>query len=326
MGLSSIDEICNQLITDGTPANTSAAIIFGAGSFSEHIIKGTVVSLPVLCKDFKTNQPGIIVIGAVTNFSYQSNGALGGKRILVTCSDALQKTALKVIHEMGGIPIPYPAIKLTPCADGLKDLATGEQFDWLILTSPSAVHSMVSTLLPANIDIRSLPPIVVSGEGTAKALREYYLKAAIVPDKNFSAEGLLQCTAKVFKKGQRILRLRSDRAGDSLSRELVKSGLFVTDRVICINEPVHSGPVPDFDTIFFASSSAVASLLDRNDPIEISGKTVLAIGSPTSQALVKRGISDIISGPEALTESTIKTYAIQTIRKLIDCAIKKGIS
>jgi uroporphyrinogen III methyltransferase/synthase len=326
MGLSSIDEICNQLITDGTPASTSAAIIFGAGSFSEHIIKGTIESLPGLSKNFKTSQPGIIIIGAITNFSFQSHGALGGKRILVTCSDALQKTALRVINEMGGIPIPYPAIKLTPCADGLKDLTAGEQFDWLILTSPSAVHSLMSMLLPGNIDIRSLPPIVVSGEGTAKVLLEYHLKAAIVPDKNFGAEGLIQAVAKELKKGQRILRLRSDKAGDALSSDLEQSGFSVTDRVICINEPVHSGPVPEFDTIFFASSSAVASLLDRPDPISLSGKTVLAIGVPTSKGLIKRGINKIISGAEASTESAIKTYAIHTVRKSIECATNKGKS
>ena len=324
MGLSSIDQICSQLIEEGTPSDTSAAVIFGAGSPSEHIIKGTISSLPEESKKQNTKQPGIIIIGSVTDFSFQSHGALEGKRILVTCSNALQKTVLKAIRDLGGIPIPYPAIKLTPSPDGFSDLATGKQFDWLVLTSPSAIHSMMTVLGQSNIDIRSLPPIVVCGEGTAKALHEYYLKAAIIPDKNFGAEGLMCAVLKEFKIGQEVLRLRSDVAGETLSAELSKTGVTVTDRIICVNEPLHSGPVPDFDTIFFASSSAVTSLLDRHDAVSVEGKTVLAIGVPTSRELSKRGITNIVIGQEASAESAITTLALHTIRRSIDCIINKG--
>ncbi len=101
-------------------------------------------------------------------------------------------------------------------------MKNNESFDWLVVTSPSAVHAMMSSLSINDIDIRSLPPIVVSGDGTAKALENYHMKAAIIPENNFSAEGLTGAVSNVFKQGQRVLRLRSDSAGEALSNELKK--------------------------------------------------------------------------------------------------------
>lgn len=251
MGLSSANDICTQLIADGTPGDARAAVVYNSGSFSEVVIKGTISTLPELIEESNCGLPGIIIVGEVTRDSYSSHGALGSKRILVTCSEALQNTAILSINRYNGIPIPYPAIKLTSCPDGLKDLKNSESFDWLVVTSPSAVHAMISSLSINDIDIRSLPPIVVSGDGTAKALENYHMKAAIIPENNFSAEGLTGAVSNVFKQGQRVLRLRSDSAGETLSNELKKTGVTVIDRIICLNEPVHYGPVPQFDAILF---------------------------------------------------------------------------
>ncbi len=96
------------------------------------------------------------------------------------------------------------------------------------------------------------------------------------------------------------------------------------DRIICLNEPVHYGPVPQFDAILFASSSAVSSLLDREDPVSLDQKAVLAIGKPTAQALAKRGISDVLTGNEALIDNLIKTFATKIIRDSLESFFYKG--
>ncbi len=324
MGLSSAKILCDQLIKDGNSGDTEAAVVFNAGSIDESIVRGTLLSLPDLieCKD--TGAPGIIIIGSITNFSFNNNGALGGIRVLVTCSSALQSTAERAISSFGGIPIPFPTIKITPCLDGLNELANGNLFDWLVLTSPSAVHSTISVLLKNNLDIRILPPIIVSGPGTAKALEQYNLKAAVIPDKDFGADGILQVAGSFFKKGQTILRLRSDVAGEELSEKLKNTGYSVTDRIICKNVPVHNDSVPEFDAILFASSSAVKSVLEREQPIQIAGKAILAIGKPTARALKVKGFENIITAPEAMIENLIQSFAIEKIRESIRNIHNKG--
>ena len=324
MGLSSAKQLCDQLIKDGNSGDTQAAVVFKAGSLDESIIRGTLLSLPDLIKSNDTGAPGIIIIGSVTKFTFNNNGALGGIRVLVTCSSALQSTAQRAISSFGGVPIPFPAIKITPCLDGLKDLVNGKHFDWLVLTSPSAVHSTISVLSKNNLDIRILPPVIVSGPGTAKALEQYNLKAAVIPDKDFGADGILQVAGSIFKKGQTILRLRSDVAGEELSEKLRDTGCTVTDRIICKNVPVHNDTVPEFDAVLFASSSAVKSLLEREHPLHIAEKAVLAIGKPTARALKEKGFENIISAPEAMIEKLVDSFAIEKIRESVKKIYIKG--
>jgi uroporphyrinogen III methyltransferase/synthase len=316
MGISSVASICAQLLSDKTSPDTPAAAVFGAGSQSEIILKGTVMSLPAQCASLSTSLPGIILVGSITEYSYKQNGILGGIRILNTSSKALQQTVSNAIYDLGGIPIPYPSVSLVTKYDGLQNIACGELFDWLVVTSPSAVHAMIEALNKLHIDIRKLPPIVVSGDGTAKALVQYNLYPSIVPTHNFGVRGILDATSGIFKPGQKVLRLRSDIAGDSLSQELSNTGAMITDKIICLNQPINNGPIPDFDIIFFASSSAVSSLFDREDPVDLHDRLVCAIGAPTRDTLFERGVSNVIMGREATASSAIEQIAITHFCKM----------
>jgi len=324
MGLSSIKAISSQLIADGTAGDSLAAIVIGAGTISEKIIKGTIFSLPDQLDNIDTDLPGIIIIGDITQFSYFPHGALGGKRVLVTCSDALQQQTCDQIRDYGGVPVPYPAIKLTPVDRNISETLKNDSFDWLILTSPSAVHSLMTIITADDMDIRILPQIAVCGDGTANALKKYNLKASIVPQHNFGADGLIDIAASVFRPGQKILRLRSDAAGESLTAKLTQMNLAVTDIIICKNEHVNSGAVPQFDCIFFASASSVKSLLERQDnPVSVNNKVVLAIGRPTLASLEAKGIKGSICGKEATVESAIETLSLYFLRTSIEKILKE---
>lgn len=326
MGLSSVKDIADQLISDGTSPDMPAAVVTGAGTLSQKIYRGNISNLHELVSGTDKSQPGIIIVGEVTGFSYKSSGILDNKRVLVTCSDALMQKTSDLIRDCGGIPVPYQAIKLVPVNNGISEVLNNNTFDWLILTSPSAVHSLMTIISENNIDIRKVPQIAVSGEGTAEALRKYNLTAALIPQSNFSAEGLIDAASSVFTEGQKILRLRSDAAGDSLSVRLKEMKLTVTDMIVCKNEYVHSGNVPEFDCVFFASSSAVKSLIDRADsPVALSGKIILAIGKPTLSTLESKGFCDCICGTEATVESAIEALSLFFLRTNTDMLIKEGM-
>ena len=54
-----------------------------------------------------------------------------------------------------------------------------------------------------------------------------------------------------------MLRLRSDKAGPALADALREEGAIVDDCVLYHNQPIMYEAAPSFDTVFFASASAV---------------------------------------------------------------------
>jgi len=55
----------------------------------------------------------------------------------------------------------------------------------------------------------------------------------------------------------RVLRLRSDKAGGELATALRQMGAVVEDCILYRNERLTYDVLPAFDTVFFASGSAV---------------------------------------------------------------------
>ena len=65
-------------------------------------------------------------------------GALQGWRILLTCSEAIQEAAAGMVHDLGGIPLCRPLIRLTPTPEAREHVRRIADYEWAVLTSPSA--------------------------------------------------------------------------------------------------------------------------------------------------------------------------------------------
>lgn len=316
MATKCVREILAELQREGTSPDTPAAFVFDAGALSESVTRSTVKDIAdQLPPGGIADTPGLLIVGDAARHGYvRTDGALGGRRILLTCSEALQPEAMAATHDLGGIPVPFPAIRLAPVPAGLAPLC-GSRFDWLVLTSPSAVEATITLMKAANIDLRILPPVLVCGSGTARALRHHGLQAAGQPDGRFGAESLLALARNTIRQGQQVLRLRSDAAGDSLTRDLQSIGAVVTDSVIVRNEPVPHDSIPPFDAVFFASRSAVLSFLDRHEQPSLNGRLVVAIGRPTADELERRDITPVIVAREATAGAAIGALAAECVRQ-----------
>ena len=313
MSIKAIEPISRQLLDDGHTPDTPAAIIFNAGGEDEKIIKTTLGELPNHKPCAK--QPGLIMVGDNTAYGYKTElGALQGKKILLTCSEAIQQKAVERVRDLGGQPVQFPLIRLkcrhhTPlqCA----------AYDWVAVTSPSSVRAFMEIINSQKIDIRTIPKIMVCGRGTAAEFEEYGLRVDAQPEGAFSAGSLIALAGEITQPGEKVLRVRSNKAGPDMAIALREMGVAVDDTVIYDNVRIDYEELPDFDAVFFASASGVESLIGQWGVEALSGKTIVVIGKPTAEALSRFGLKPGVVASEATVRGAIQALAERLVSQAI---------
>jgi len=318
MAVSSTKEIAEELVAEGMAPDTPAAVVFGAGSDQAYTVKGTIGDLAEKISGKEHELPGTLLVGDVAGYTYRLElGALQGQRVLLTCSEALQEKAAGSVHDFGGVPVCRPLIRLVASREGLEHVRRIESYEWVVLTSPSSVRCFGQLLREARADVRRVPTLVSCGGGTSSELAALGMPADIEPDGDFGADELINTMRPLVKAGMKVLRLRSDKAGQSLAAALREMGAEVDDCVLYQNEPVEYAAAPEFDAVFLASASAVEVFASQWGLERLDGKTVLAIGKPTLAALQKGGTETDVVGPEATVESSIEALAAHSVRRCL---------
>lgn len=279
-----IEEEAAKLIKEGWEQTTPCALVLDAGGSGEEVRQATLATVRNLVKD---DRPGLFIVGSVATHQWPRDGEFGGRRVLLTCSEAIQEKSAIAVEDRGGKPIHWPLIRLVPRAIQTFSHSSIQTFpyDAIVLTSPSSVRIFFETFV---CDRRRLPAFYTCGSGTDAELRKYGVSSDVVPASDFSANGLIAEIRKMDLKGMRVLRLRSAKAGPAVAQALRRAGAKVDDEVLYDNEfcsPAES--LPPFDDVFFASASAVESFLSQYGAAKLRGKGVLVMGQPTRAALPK---------------------------------------
>ncbi len=319
MGLGVADALAEQLVGDGMPEDTPAAFVFGAGSDEQVVVRGELGDIAERARGAGSDAPALLIVGEAARCAFPADrGALAGRRVLLTCSEALQDRAADAVTDLGGVPLRRPLIRLRPEPAALERLRRIAEYDWVVLTSPSAVRVLLGMLGEAGADLRALPRIMASGPGTARELRKAVLRPDVEPGADFGAGGIAELAASVIEPGARILRFRSDAAGPSLAESLSARGAAVEDCVLYRNEPVAYDRLPAFDAAFFASGSAVRAFASQWGADALAGRTVLVIGEPTAAALRREGLKPDVVSPEATVEASIFALAVACVRESLE--------
>jgi uroporphyrinogen-III synthase len=170
----------------------------------------------------------------------------------------------------------------------------------------------------AAFDIRRLPKIMVCGPGTSDEFRKYGIIPELEASTDYGAAGMLKTINGIIRNGDKVLRLRSDKANENLACELRKLGAVVTDEIIYRNVPVKYEKLPEFDAVVFASSSAVESFRDNFGLEKLKGKDTVAIGKPTLETLKKfKCKSNLILAKEATVNGCIEALAENLVERKI---------
>ncbi len=322
MATSMAGDAVDELKGEGMSAGTPVAAVFGAGTDDEIVVEGTLndIASKIASRDNgdSGSAPGIMIVGEVARYRFSRRwGALEGRRVLLTGSEALQDTSAELVSDYGGLPIQRPLIRLVTTEEADASIGDVAKFDWLVLTSPSAVRCFFERLQSMNLDLRQLPRMMVAGAGTAKELASHGLKADLMPAGKYSAESMIEEAQDVIESGTTVLRLRSDKAGASLAEALIELGAVVTDCVLYRNERIDYDRLPAFEAAFFASTSAVESFDEQWGVENLAGKRVVAIGKPTVEALEKRGVRADIVGPEATVDASLTAFAEACVSEML---------
>jgi len=229
--------------------------------------------------------------------------------VLVTCVEALQDTAAGRILDLGGVPIRRPLIRLSLTPEAKAAIAIVGRFDWVALTSPTAVQCFLAELVQAAVDLRRVPRLLAGGAGTARELRRRGLIPDVEPAADGGTAGLVDAARSQLTSRTRVLRLRSAHAGTVLADALRTLGATVDDCILYTNEPIAYDHRPEFDAAIFASASAVDAFVALWGRDALRPKTVVAVGTPAVRALSRNERPADIVGPEATVEAGVAALA-----------------
>ena len=330
MGVENIEKISSQLIANGRPAETPAAVVRWGTRPNQSTLITTLGEAAADVVRTGMKPPAIFVVGNVVNLRSQlqwfDNKPLFGKTVVVTRARAQASALTAKLEAEGAHVIEVPAIKIVPPADtSAMDKAIADicSYKWLILTSANGVDYFFDHLHAAGKDTRALccTKVAAIGSATAKQLEKYGIVADLIPSE-YKAEDLAEALAGEVGKGDKILLARAKVAREVLQNRLRELGAEV-DVVVayetvadCDNkdELIAALESGEASVVTFTSSSTVTNLLEvLGDKKDLLKKAALAsIGPITGATLQKNGFNADIEAKEytidGLTTAILEYY------------------
>lgn len=232
MGIARLPVIVAELIKYGKAPDTPAAIIERASTGEQRSVCATLEGLEAARRLGGLEAPGLILIGDAVAHRAQhpwfEGRPLFGQRVLVTRPAHQAASMVRKLEHLGAVVSRMPAVEIREVTDFAPvDAALGQlrraEWDWVVFTSANGVHALLRRLDAIGRDLRDLGAVKLAAIGpkTADALREYRLRADVVPETTFSSEGLVEAL-KPHVAGQRVLFARANRGRALLRDELAR--------------------------------------------------------------------------------------------------------
>ena len=311
MGVENLPHITGQLIANGRPADTPAAVIRWGTKPEQKTLVTTLGEAAEAVKAAGLKPPAIFVVGDVVNlreeigwFDAPSMRPLFGTTVLVTRARAQASRLTTKLDALGARCIELPAIKIAPPPDDYEAVDAAIRrigdYDWLIFTSTNGVDAFFARLFAAGKDARALSNarLAAIGKSTAKRLTVYGLHADLMPGE-FRAEGILAALKGELVPGARVLIPRALEAREILPDSLRAYGASVD--VAPVYETVTEEDDPaavramlaagEIDFVTFASSSTLKNLVKLlGDAALLQKAKIIAIGPITAETCESLGL------------------------------------
>jgi uroporphyrinogen III methyltransferase/synthase len=317
MGMGTLDSTARQLIENGKPADTPAAVIANATFPTQRVVRAPLERINETCQQQKIKPPAIVVIGAAaagdTRFDWLTKRPLFDRSIVVTRNIPGNTDFAAKIVRRGGNPLEYETIRiksLTDSNDFLRTLAKISQYDWIMFTSGNGVTAFFDVLESLGKDARVFGSAKVAAIGgrTAERLSEFGIKADFVPGIFTSRELGKQLISFTNLHNKKILLLRSQLASNELAEILAGAGARVDNVAVYTAQAARSEPAwlaeaiseGSIDWLTFASPSSVDAFFEQIGSEAVnSGKVkVASIGPVTSERLNQLGVTIDVTAKE----------------------------
>ncbi|MDQ6698721.1 MAG: uroporphyrinogen-III C-methyltransferase, partial [Acidobacteriota bacterium] len=293
MGLTSFDQIAMEIVGCGRDPETPAAAVRWGTRPDQHVICGTLASLPAKIHEAELRPPATIIVGEVVRLreklSWYERLPLFGQTVIVTRAREQASALAERLHDLGANVVELPTIQIRPAPDyAALDRAVEQlaEYDWLIFTSVNGVRFFLERLDRSDRDLRAIRgSLCAIGPATRDALERLHLKVALM-GKEYVAESLLKAFEPIDLLGKRVLIARAAVARDVLPAELARRGAKVDvvpayETIVPADLAAHARRVLqdcNADWIAFTSSSTVRNLMEAIEPSVLDDVRVASIG------------------------------------------------
>ena len=327
MGVRALPEICAGLMEAGMPAETPAAVLERGTTAAQRRVVATVQTLSEESEKAKIGMPAIIVVGEVCrlseDFAWAEQRPLAGEKILLMRPRQLIREFAGRLREKGAEVLEVPLIEtrlLDPNPQLDAALASLNEYQWLVFTSPSGVRLFFEALTARRQDLRSLMHcrIAVIGEGSRRELEKHGFIADFMPE-NYTGEDLGRELSVYLKKqlnqdgaeNLRILIPRAKEGNPELTEHL--KDFTVEDLPLYETVPLEPGILDlkdlvqkgEITIVVFTSASMVRSFVQVMEGTDLTGVRAACIGKQTAAAAEKAGMQ-IFVAEQAKIESLEK--------------------
>ena len=299
---------CQGLIAAGMDPKTPVAVTQGACLPRQRTVVGTLETIAAQAASERIESPALVLIGRTValrqSIEWFENRPLHGQTIVVTRMEHEAGDLSGPLQLLGANVICAPTIELREVEDYAKvdkALRKVDQYDWLVLTSGNGVEALFRRLEHLGLDGRVLAgvKIAVVGTGTAARLREFGIRADLIPPEAVG-ESLAEALLAQDIRKKRVLMLRADIARSRLREILTKAGAHCDDlpvyRTACPErlpetfiEHLDQGQV-DWITLTSPSSMInLLALLGRERSKALWSLKLASIGPVTTRAIRKLG-------------------------------------
>ncbi|HEX3369918.1 MAG TPA: uroporphyrinogen-III C-methyltransferase [Candidatus Cybelea sp.] len=333
MATSNLAEITSELVANGLEAQTPVAVVADGTRPSQRTVTGTLATICDEVERAQVGAPAVVVVGAVVKLRPElrwfDNGALFGKRVLITRAGTQSAAFARALLARGAEPIAAPAIAIealedTDAADDA--LAALASYSWIVFTSQNGVDAFFARLAARGADARYVGSAKVAaiGDRTAERLRRNGVAADLVPPA-FVSEEVARALAQRALPEDRVLLYRALDARDALPRLLEEAGLRVDDvaayRTVIPKDRDFVQKVARADVLTFTSASTVRGFVEllgesAAPAHAAAGKCVACIGPITANAAAQAGLKvDVVAAvftTEGLLDSLESYFARQT--------------
>ena len=320
MGISAIEDICNQLMRAGMNPDMPAAVFQEGTTAGQRKVVATVATITQRAREEKIGTPGIIVVGKVCELAYRFDWVekqpLFGYKVLITRPRELASTMAEKLRELGAEVVEMPSIKAVAIEknEALRGaLEHLPSYQWIAFTSPTGVRIFWEEVSKARVDMRAFSHIrfAVLGTGTQKELGKKGIFADLIPEVS-DGKALGEAIARVANPGDRILIPRAAKGNMELIealKDFTVDDLAIYETVACergvmdIAGEIEAGKI---HCAAFTSSSAVRSFVEGNPTIDYSRLTAACIGQQTMDTAREYGMRCVMA-KKATIDSLIDT-------------------
>ncbi len=223
-----------------------------------------------------------------------------GPRVLVVRPDGQAAELVAALLGAGLRPVHVPTIEIRPlAADGLRSAAAAiDTFAWVVVTSVNGVDAAVRNGVGATT--RPALGWAAVGDGTAAALTRAGVGVGFRPS---SASAARLAAELPVRRGDRVLVIRGELAGERLAAELRARGALV-DNVAAyatVEAPPASRPrlrgalARAMDAVVITSASAARGLVTLADEAgaDVRDLPAVCIGAPSADEARRLGFRNV---------------------------------